>query len=55
MSKRKSKKIIEDVYERCVSATECTGIFQRVMLDPDEVEAFHKMYNEIDGADSFHE
>ena len=52
MSKRKNKKIIEDVYENCVSANDCTGVFQVVSLDPDEVETFHKMYNEIDGHDS---
>lgn len=52
MSKRKEKKIIEDVYEVCVSANECTGVFQKVALDPDEVATFHKMYNELDGHDS---
>lgn len=48
MSKRKSKKIIEDVYENCVSANDCTGAFQVVALDPEEVKKFHEMYNEID-------
>ena len=52
MSKKKSKKIIEDVYENCISANDCTGAFQVVPLDPKEVEKFHKMYNEIDGNDS---
>lgn len=52
MSKRKSKKIIEDVYENCVSANDCTGAFQVVSLDPNEVATFHKMYNKIDGYDS---
>lgn len=51
MSKRKDKKMIEDVYEKCVSANECTGAFQKVALDPKEVETFHKMYNELDGHD----
>ena len=44
--------MIEEIYEKCASAHECTGIFQRVMLDPDEVKKFHEMYNEIDGKDS---
>ena len=51
MSKRKSKKIIEDVYENCVSANDCTGVFQVVALDPEEVKKFHEMYNEIDVQD----
>lgn len=52
MSKRKQNKMIEDIFEECASANECTGLFQKVMLDPDEVEMFHKMYNEIDGKNS---
>ncbi len=52
MSKRKRNKIIEDVYENCVSANECTGAFQVVKLDPEEVKKFHEMYNGIDGKDS---
>lgn len=51
MSKRKQNKMIEDVFEQCASANECTGLFQRILLDPKEVETFHKMYNEIDGED----
>ncbi len=38
--------------EECVSANECTGLLQKVALDPDEVELFHKMYNGTDGHDS---
>lgn len=52
MSNRKHNKMIEDVYERCASANECTGLFQRVALDPEEVALFHKMYNELDGHNS---
>lgn len=52
MSQKKEKKMIRDVYEKCVSANECTGLFQKVALDPEEVETFHKMYNELDGHDS---
>ena len=51
MSKKKSKKIIEDVYENCASANDCTGAFQVVLLDPEEVKTFHEMYNEIDETD----
>lgn len=43
-----SKKIIEEVYENCASANDCTGMFQRIHLDPEEVALFHKMYNELD-------
>lgn len=52
MSKRKFKKIIEDVVEGSASANECTGAFQKVALDPDEVKKFHEMYNSINGEDS---
>lgn len=52
MSKRKSKKQIEELMDSCVSANECTGLFQKVSLDPDEVAKFHKMFNELDGHDS---
>lgn len=44
--------MIEDVFERCVSVNECTGLFQKVALDPDEVERFHKMFNGLDGHNS---
>lgn len=52
MSKRKQNKMIEDIFEKCVSANECTGLFQKVLLDPNEVKKFHEMYNNIDGKDS---
>lgn len=52
MSKRKQNKMIEDIFQKCVSANECTGLLQKVSLDPDEVRKFHKMYNETDGNDS---
>lgn len=52
MSKRKSKKLIEELTEECVSANECTGLLQKVSLDPDEVATFHKMFNELDGHNS---
>lgn len=46
MSKRKQNKMIEDIYEKCACANECTGLFQRVALDPDEIKKFHELYNE---------
>ena len=49
MSSKKDKKIIEDVVEAGASANECTGAFQKVALDPEEVKKFHKMFNGIDG------
>ena len=52
MSKRKSKKLIEELTEECVSANECTGLLQKVSLGPDEVATFHKMFNELDGHNS---
>lgn len=52
MSKRKRKQLIEEVFEQCASANECTGLLQKVSLDPDEVKKFHEMYNNIDGKNS---
>ena len=43
-----SNKIIHEVFDECASANECTGMFQRIHLDPEEVALFHKMYNELD-------
>lgn len=48
MSKHKKTKMIEDVFEKTASANECTGLFQRIHLDPEEIKTFHKMYNELD-------
>lgn len=45
MSKKKSKKIIEDVYENSASANDCTGAFQVVHLDPEEVKKIHEKFN----------
>ena len=52
MSKRTHNKLIEELLGECASANECTGLFQKVSLDPDEVKKFHEMYNKIDGKDS---
>lgn len=52
MSSKKKTKLIEEVFETCASANECTGLFQRINLDPEEIALFHKMYNEIDGKNS---
>lgn len=49
MSKRKKKKRIHELMDDCASANECTGLLQKVDLDPEEVATFHKMYNELDG------
>lgn len=49
MSKKKSKKRIHELMDECVSANECTGLLQKVSLDPKEVAKFHKMYNGLDG------
>ena len=51
MSNRKSKKIIEDVYENCASANDCTGALQVVRLDPEEVKKFHYQFNKKDKND----
>ncbi len=52
MSKRKEFNLIKEVFKECASVNECTGLSQRIALDPDEVAMFHKMYNETDGKSS---
>lgn len=46
MKNYKSKQLIEEIYDECASANECTGLFQRVALSPEEVAKFHELYNE---------
>lgn len=46
MAKRRTTKLIDDLLDECVSANECTGLYQKVSLDTKEVEKFHKQYNE---------
>ena len=46
MAKRRTKKMIEDLFEECASANECTGLYQKVSLDTKEIEKFHKKFNE---------
>lgn len=45
MSKKKSRKLIEELMDDCASANECTGLYQKVSLDPAEVAEFHEIYN----------
>ena len=46
--KHDSDKIIQEVFDKCASANEVTGMFQRIHIDPEEIALFHKMYNELD-------
>lgn len=46
MAKRRTKNMIEDLFEECASANECTGLYQKVSLDTKEIEKFHKKFNE---------
>ena len=48
MAKRRTKTFIEDIFNGCASVNECTGLYQKVSLDTDEVEEFHKQYTEDD-------
>lgn len=43
-TKNTGRKILEDVCEGAASANECTGAFQVVSLDPEEVKKFHDEY-----------
>lgn len=46
MAKRRTKKLIEDIFEGTASANECTGLYQKVSLDTDEIAKFHKQFTE---------
>ncbi len=46
--KHDSDRIIQEVFDKCASANEVTGMFQRIHIDPEEIALFHKMYNELD-------
>jgi len=38
--------MIKDIFEGTVSANECTGLYQKVSLDTEEIKKFHKEYTE---------
>ncbi len=44
MARINSKKVIEELVDGAVSATECTGALQHISLDPEEVARFHDEY-----------
>ena len=44
MAKRRTKNLINNLYDECVCANECTGLYQKVSLDPEEVAKFHKQF-----------
>ncbi|MDE5721123.1 MAG: hypothetical protein K2I30_00065 [Clostridia bacterium] len=46
MAKRRTSKMIKDIFEGTASANECTGLYQKVSLDTDEIAKFHKEYIE---------
>lgn len=44
MGKENGKKMIERIFDGSVCANECTGLLQKISLDPDEVAEFHEEY-----------
>ena len=40
--------MIEDIFEGTASANECTGLYQKVSLDTDEIANFYKQFIEED-------
>ena len=38
--------MIDEFMEGTASANECTGLYQKVSLDPDEIAKFHKQFIE---------
>lgn len=48
MGKKKANKLTKEVFSGCASANECTGLYQKVSLDPDEVAKFHEEFTDDD-------
>ncbi len=46
MGKRRTSHLIGDIFDDCVCANECTGLYQKVSLDTKEIEKFQKQYIE---------
>lgn len=46
MAKRRTDKMIKEIFDGTVSANECTGLYQKVSLDTKEIAKFHKEYTE---------
>lgn len=46
MGKRRAKRMIDDIFDGCACANECTGLYQKVSLDTDEIAKFHKQFIE---------
>lgn len=44
MAKRRSKKLISELFDECASANECTGLYQKVSLDTKEIAKFHRQF-----------
>jgi hypothetical protein len=44
MGKKNSKKMIKEIYDCSVCACDCTGLLQKISVDPEEVERFHREY-----------
>lgn len=38
--------MIKEIYAGTVSAAECTGLLQKISVDPEDVKKYHKEYTE---------
>lgn len=48
MAKRRTNKMIDEIFDGTASANECTGLYQKVSLDTEEIAKFHKQFIEED-------
>lgn len=46
MSNNKTDQLKHDVCDQSVSANECTGLLQKITLDHEELERYHRQFNE---------
>ena len=45
MAKRRTRRMISDIFDTCACANECTGLYQKVSLDTEEIAEFHRQFN----------
>jgi hypothetical protein len=44
MGKKSGNKMLHEIYEGAVCASECTGLLQNISVDPEEIKRFHEEY-----------
>jgi hypothetical protein len=45
MSKKKKNKMLDSVYKNCASASDCTGLVQKISVDEETLKRYHEQFN----------